>query len=89
MGLAGACKPPRAGLGGQRQNVSDTKRLAQRNLQHPVAAGPKNPSTPAEARKGLALLRAHVEPTPTASLGLHDVALELGLAINHSTYDTL
>ncbi len=49
----------------------------------------KNLFTPAEAREGFALLRAQVEPTPTASLRLHDVALELGLAINHSTYDTL
>jgi len=42
-----------------------------------------------EAREGLALLRTQVEPTPTAELGLHDVALEIGLAIGHSTYDTL
>ena len=45
--------------------------------------------TPDEAREGLALLQAQVEPTPTAGLGLHDVALEIGLAVNHSTYDTL
>ncbi len=45
--------------------------------------------TPDEAREGLALLRAQVEPTPTAGLDLHDVALEIGLAVNHSTYDTL
>ena len=45
--------------------------------------------TPDEAREGLALLRAQVEPTPTAELSLHDVALEIGLAIEHSTYDTL
>ncbi len=44
---------------------------------------------PDEAREGLALLRAQVEPTPTAELGLHDVALEIGLAVEHSTYDTL
>lgn len=42
-----------------------------------------------EAREGLALLRAQVEPTPTAGLGLHDIALEIGLTISHSTYDTL
>ena len=41
--------------------------------------------TPDEAREGLALLRAQVEPTPTAELGLHDIALEIGLAVNHST----
>jgi len=45
--------------------------------------------TPDEAREGLALLRAQVEPTPTGDLDLHDVALDIGLAINHSTYDTL
>ena len=45
--------------------------------------------TPDEAREGLALLRAQVEPTSTAELGLHDVALEIGLAVGHSTYDTL
>jgi predicted nucleic acid-binding protein len=45
--------------------------------------------TPEEAREALALLRAQVEPTPTTALKLHDVALDLGIAINHSTYDTL
>ena len=45
--------------------------------------------TPNEAREALALLRAQVEPTPTAELGLYDVALEIGLTVNHSTYDTL
>jgi len=45
--------------------------------------------TPDEARNGLALLRAAVEPISTAGLNLHDVALDIGLAINHSTCDTL
>ena len=45
--------------------------------------------TPDEAWKGLALLRAQVEPTPTAGMDLHGLALEIGLAVNHSTYDTL
>nr|WP_294516005.1 type II toxin-antitoxin system VapC family toxin [uncultured Rhodopila sp.] len=45
--------------------------------------------SPDEAREGLALLRAVVEPTPTGELELHDVALDIGLATNHSTYDTL
>jgi predicted nucleic acid-binding protein len=49
----------------------------------------KKVMTPDEAREGLALLRAQVEPTPTAELALHDLALDIGLAINHSTYDTL
>jgi predicted nucleic acid-binding protein len=44
--------------------------------------------TPDEAREGLALLRAQVPPTPTGDLDLHDVALEIGLTTNHSTYDT-
>lgn len=45
--------------------------------------------TPDEARDALALLRDQVDPTPTAGLGLHDIALDIGLAINHSPYDTL
>jgi predicted nucleic acid-binding protein len=45
--------------------------------------------TPDEGREGLALLRAMVPPTPTGDLDLHDVALDIGLAVNHSTYDTL
>jgi predicted nucleic acid-binding protein len=45
--------------------------------------------TPDEAREGLALLRVLIEPTPTAGMGLHEVALEIGIAVNHSTYDTL
>jgi predicted nucleic acid-binding protein len=45
--------------------------------------------TPEEAREGFALLRAQVAPTPTAALDLHEVALEIGLAVGHSPYDTL
>ncbi len=45
--------------------------------------------TPAEAREGLALLTAQVEPIPTAGMDLHEVALDIGIAVNHSTYDTL
>jgi len=45
--------------------------------------------TPEEAREGLALLKAQVPPTPTGELDLYDVALDLGLAVDHSTYDTL
>jgi predicted nucleic acid-binding protein len=45
--------------------------------------------TPEEARQGLALLRAQVEPTPTAEMRLHEVALDIGMAVNLSTYDTL
>jgi predicted nucleic acid-binding protein len=45
--------------------------------------------TSEEAREGLALLRAQVPLTPTGDLDLHDVAFDIGLAINHSTYDTL
>lgn len=42
-----------------------------------------------EAREGLALLRSLVPPTATGDLDLHDVALDIGLAVDHSTYDTL
>lgn len=42
-----------------------------------------------EAREALELLRAQAPPTPTGDLALHDVALDIGLAVNHSTYDTL
>jgi predicted nucleic acid-binding protein len=45
--------------------------------------------TPDEAREGLALLRTQIPPTPTADMDLHEVALEIGMAVNHSTYDTL
>jgi predicted nucleic acid-binding protein len=45
--------------------------------------------TAQQARAGLDLLRAIVEPTPTAHLRLHDVALDIGIAIDHPTYDTL
>ena len=45
--------------------------------------------TPEEAHDGLSLLRTQVEPTPTADMGLHDFALEIGVAVDHSTYDTM
>jgi predicted nucleic acid-binding protein len=45
--------------------------------------------TPDEAREGLALLRALLQPTPTMGMDLHEVALDIGIAVNHSTYDTL
>jgi len=45
--------------------------------------------TPDEAREGLALLQAQLAPTPTADMGLHDIALDIGLAVGQSTYDTL
>lgn len=35
------------------------------------------------------MLLARVQPTPTSELELHDVALDIGLSVNHSTYDTL
>ncbi|MBV8092200.1 MAG: type II toxin-antitoxin system VapC family toxin [Acetobacteraceae bacterium] len=49
----------------------------------------RNVLTPAEAQEGLMLLRAQVQPTPTAGLGLQDAALEIALAAGHSPYDTL
>ena len=42
-----------------------------------------------EAREALDLLRAQVPAIPTGDLALHEVALEIGLAISHSTYDAL
>jgi predicted nucleic acid-binding protein len=45
--------------------------------------------TPNEARQGLALLRAQILPTSTAHMNLHEHALEIGIAANHSTYDTM
>jgi predicted nucleic acid-binding protein len=45
--------------------------------------------TPDEARQGLALLRAQVEPTPTANMALHDLALDIGMVVDHPTYDTM
>ena len=45
--------------------------------------------TPVEATEALALLHAIIKPIPTWDLGLHQAALEIGVAVNHSTYDTL
>jgi predicted nucleic acid-binding protein len=45
--------------------------------------------TPDEAREGLSLLKAQIEPTPTTKLFLHEAALDIGIEVNHSTYDTL
>lgn len=45
--------------------------------------------TPGEARTGLALLQEAVSPTETSDLGLHAVALDIGLAVSHSPYDCL
>lgn len=45
--------------------------------------------TPDDARKGLAVLQTQVEPKITTGLELHATALEIGMAVNHSTYDTL
>jgi predicted nucleic acid-binding protein len=44
---------------------------------------------PDEARRGLALLQGAVPPTDTADFGLHTVALDIALAVNHSPYDCL
>jgi predicted nucleic acid-binding protein len=45
--------------------------------------------TPDEAREALSLLKAQIQPTPTADMDLHDLALDIGIEVNHSTYDTL
>lgn len=49
----------------------------------------RNLLTRTEAEEGLSLLRAQVEPTPTAGLELQGIALEIALAVNHSPYETL
>nr|WP_246337599.1 type II toxin-antitoxin system VapC family toxin [Azospirillum oleiclasticum] len=41
------------------------------------------------ARAGLTLLQDAVVPMPTTGMGLQSVALDLGLAVNHSPYDCL
>jgi len=33
--------------------------------------------------------RTLIQPTPTTDMDLHEVALDIGIAVNHSTYDTL
>ena len=45
--------------------------------------------TPDEAREALVLLKAQIAPVPTANMDLHGAALDIGLDVNHSTYDTL
>ena len=45
--------------------------------------------TAEKARQGLTVLRHQVKPVLTAGLALHAAALEIGMAVNHSTYDTL
>jgi predicted nucleic acid-binding protein len=45
--------------------------------------------TAEEARKGLRFLQNAIKPVPTETMRLHTAALEIGLDIGHSTYDTL
>jgi hypothetical protein len=54
-----------------------------------VASGPRGVLTPDQALEGLALLRTVINPTPTADMNLHEATRETGIAVNHSTYDTL
>ena len=49
----------------------------------------KKTLTPSEAREGLRSLRELIAPIPTAALALWDMALEIGIAVDHSVYDTL
>ena len=42
-----------------------------------------------EACDGLRFLRAIAEPIPTGAMRLHEAALDIGLRIDHSIYDTL
>ena len=41
----------------------------------------RNLLAPDDARQGLMLLRQIVRPTPTSDMGLHDVALDIGMTI--------
>jgi predicted nucleic acid-binding protein len=45
--------------------------------------------TAKEAREGLALLQNFVPPTSTADMGLLEIALDIGMVVDHSPYDTL
>lgn len=45
--------------------------------------------TAEEAQEALDLFREVVEPTPTADMTLHDVALNVALTVDHPIYDTL
>ncbi len=45
--------------------------------------------TPAQAREFLSLLKTILKPTVTTDMGLHRVALDVGIAVNHSPYDTM
>jgi predicted nucleic acid-binding protein len=45
--------------------------------------------TPNEARQGLSLLKRQIPATPTRDMNLHEVALEIGIVVNHSPYDTM
>lgn len=45
--------------------------------------------TPEEVRTRLQVLTSVLAPVPTADLGLHMAALDIGLAVNHSPYDCL
>ncbi len=54
-----------------------------------MVAGSRKLFTPDEAREGLQLLKAQIEPTPTADLHLHAPVFDISVAVSHSTYDTL
>jgi len=45
--------------------------------------------TPQQAGKRLGFFRALSFLEPTGDLGLHEMALDVGITVNHSTYDTL
>jgi predicted nucleic acid-binding protein len=49
----------------------------------------KSVLTRAEAVEALLALRETVEPTPTLGLDLYRTALEIGMSVSHSPYDTL
>jgi len=45
--------------------------------------------TPDEAGQALSLLKAQIDPTPAANLNLHELVLDIGIEVTHSTSDTL
>jgi predicted nucleic acid-binding protein len=44
----------------------------------------RNILTAEEAREGLDLLKTLIPPTLTTGMALHEVALDIGIAVNHS-----
>ena len=54
-----------------------------------MASGPRGVLTPDQALEGLALLRTVINPTPTTDKNPHEATRETGIAVDHSSFDTL